>query len=72
MAGVTRGELFRDAKPSFFGHPVDWIVEDIFIASDGNEYARLCLTTNRHERKTLSVMVLSDRRRFIRIPPSAS
>jgi hypothetical protein len=72
MADIERGDLVRDAQPGFFGHPFEWIVEDIFVGSDGNQYAHLCLPTNRNERKTLSVAILCDKRRFSRIRPSVA
>jgi hypothetical protein len=48
-----------------FGRPApEWIVEGTFVGNDGIEYARIALAADPSHRKTLSVAVLTDRRRF--------
>jgi len=50
-----------------FGRPLpEWIVEETFIGTDGLEYARVVLASDRSHWKTLSLAVLTDRRRFAR------
>ena len=58
---------FRDLQATVFGRPQpEWIVKDLYMAA-GIEHARLVSATNRVERKTLSVAILRDRRRFERV-----
>jgi len=65
---IERGQRFRDAYPGIFGRSrSEWIVENLHIGTDGAEYARLVSAFDPSMRKTLSVAVLSDRRRFERI-----
>jgi hypothetical protein len=59
------GQRYRDANPSAFRHPA-WIIEDIFTGTDGLQYVRVYSAANPTERKTLSMHVLADRRRFER------
>lgn len=63
---IARGQRFRDAQLSLFGRPgSEWIVEHVFVGTDGVWYASVLLTSDLTERKTLSAAVLSDRRRFV-------
>jgi hypothetical protein len=45
----------------------EWIVENLHIGTDGAEYARLVGAFDSSIKKTLSVAVLADRRRFERV-----
>ncbi len=64
---IGPGARFRDLQLTVFGQPQpEWIVEDIYLSA-GIEHARLISTANPAERKTLSVDVLRDRRRFERV-----
>jgi len=42
-----------------------WVVEDLFIASDGMPYAKLAAEADPSLSKTLSIAALIDRRRFL-------
>jgi len=68
MSEVTPGQRFRDVTPTLFGHsPLDWVVDDVFIGTDGKQYAHVHAGTKPHERKTLSTAILQDKRRFIQM-----
>ncbi len=63
---IKPGQRFRDAHPALFGRAgSEWIVQDIFVGTDGFRYARVVLASDPSRRKTLSTIVLSDLRRFI-------
>jgi hypothetical protein len=47
-----------------FGHPPDWVGDEIFIGTDGKEYAHVHSASVPHERKTLSTAILRNKRRF--------
>lgn len=65
---VTLGQRYRDIFPGVFGPSItEWTVDDVFIATDGGEYARLSCANDPTQRKTLSLAVLGDRRRFARV-----
>lgn len=65
---IARGARYRDLQATIFGQPQrEWIVLDVYSANDGIEHARLVSAANPAERKTLSVAVLRDRRRFERL-----
>jgi hypothetical protein len=65
---IETGEGYREVEPSIFGAPgLVWIVEDLFTGTDGIEHARLACALDRTQRKTLSLIVLGDRRRFMRV-----
>lgn len=67
------GKRFRDAKPVLFGHTApQWVVQEVFVGTDKLEYARVALASDPSTRKTLSLDVLSDRRRFIPVQGSAA
>jgi hypothetical protein len=58
---------YRDLQVTVFGKPQpEWIVEDVYMAA-GIEHVRLVSVANPVERKTLSVAILRDRRRFDRV-----
>jgi hypothetical protein len=65
---VERGQRFRDIHRGAFGSSgVEWIVDALFRGQDGLEYARLVCASDPTQRKSLSVDVLRDRRRFQRV-----
>jgi hypothetical protein len=65
---IERGQRFRDVYPGVFGPtPTEWIVEALFRGTDGVQYAQLVCASDLTLEKTLSVDVLSDRRRFQRM-----
>jgi hypothetical protein len=65
---IETGDGYREVAPGIFGAPgLIWIVEDLFVGTDGIEHARLASALDRTQRKTLSLIVLSDRRRFTRV-----
>jgi hypothetical protein len=45
----------------------DWIVDQVFVGTDGKQYAQVYLANDPRERKTLSTVVLLDRRRFVEV-----
>ena len=68
MSDVTAGQRFRDAKPRLFGQPSsDWVVDEVFLGTDGKQYAHVHSDSHQHERKTLSTGILRDKRRFIEV-----
>ena len=68
MNQIKPGKHFRDAKRTLFGHlPPDWVVDRVFVGTDGKEYAEVYLSTNTNEKKTLSTAILLDKRRFIEV-----
>jgi hypothetical protein len=65
---VERGQRYRDVHPGVFGASgTEWIVEALFRGTDGVRYAQLVCAADLTQQKTLSVDVLSDRRRFQRL-----
>lgn len=67
---IELGQRFRDVAPGLFGrYRAEWIVEHLQIGTHGAEYARLVGAFDPSVKKTLSVAVLSDRRRFARVSP---
>jgi len=66
MSDVTVGQRFRDTAPTLFGHlPLYWVIDEVFMGTDGKQYAFIHADSKPHERKTLSTAVLRDKRRFI-------
>jgi hypothetical protein len=64
---IAPGMRYRNLQVTVFGKPQpEWIVEDVYMAA-GIEHARLVSAANPAERKTLSVAILRDRRRFDRV-----
>jgi hypothetical protein len=65
MSDVTAGQRFRDPSPTAFGKAQpDWVVDEVFVGTDGKQYAQVHSASKPHERKTLSTAVLRDKRRF--------
>jgi hypothetical protein len=67
MSAIQPGECYRDAAASSIRGVPEWMVERIFVGTDGKEYAEIRTVANRHDRKTLSTFALGDTRRFIKI-----
>jgi hypothetical protein len=65
---VERGQRYRDVQPGRFGAlGIEWIVEAVFHGTDGVTYAQLVCASDLTQQKTLSVHVLTHRRRFDRL-----
>lgn len=59
------GNRYRETMAQRFGRLApEWIVREIFVGTDGLRYARVALASDSTYCKTLSVAVLTDRRRF--------
>ncbi len=72
MSDVTAGQHFRDAAPTAFGRPAGaWVVDEVFIGTDGKRYAHVHADLKPHERKTLSTAILRDKRRFVQVQATA-
>lgn len=68
MLTIEPGQRFREAGAGLFGRPgPTWIVREVFIGTDGFRHARIELASDSARRKTISVSVLEDRRRFIQV-----
>ena len=67
MSNIQPGERFRDAATTMIRGMPEWIVERVFIGTDGKEYAEVRSSANNRDRKTLSTAVLGDKRRFVRL-----
>jgi hypothetical protein len=62
---VERGHRYRDLSAGRFGVlGTEWIVDAIFIGTDGIQYAQLVNAGDLTQQKTLAVDVLGDRKRF--------
>jgi hypothetical protein len=70
MSDIQRGERFRDASTTVIRGVPEWIVERIFLGTDGKEYAEVRSSSNSNDRKTLSTSVLREKRRFVKLQPS--
>jgi hypothetical protein len=69
---VLLGQRYRDAQPGRFALPaLEWAVEAVFTGADGIGHARLVGVLDPTQRKTLSVFVLLDQRRFQHIEGDA-
>jgi hypothetical protein len=65
---VERGQRYRDLSASRFGVlGTEWIVDAIFVGTDGIQYAQLVNAGDLTQHKTLAVDVLGDRKRFERV-----
>jgi hypothetical protein len=65
---ITAGQRFRDIRHGVFGASgLQWIVNELVKGVDGITYAHLTCTRDPTQRKTLSLAVLGDRRRFTRV-----
>jgi hypothetical protein len=68
VPSISIGQHFRDVQQRTFGRPgLEWIVEACHTGTDGVAYARLICATDTSNRKTLSIAVLAERARFLRI-----
>jgi hypothetical protein len=73
MYEVLAGQHFRDTQPTVFGHPApDWVVGEIFVGTDGVQYARVYCASSPRDRKTLSAAILRDKRRFVQLDKTAA
>jgi cephalosporin hydroxylase len=63
---VAVGQRYQEASRGYLGKvSPSWVVEEVFTTPvDMLAYARLACTTDPSLRKTLSIAVLTDRRRF--------
>ena len=65
---IAAGQRFRDIRSGVFGASgLEWVVRELVTGVDGITYAHLTCTLDRTQRKTLSLAVLGDRRRFARV-----
>ena len=65
---VERGQRYRDLSAGRFGVlGTEWIVDAIFIGTDGIQYAQLVNAGDLTQQKTFAVDVLGDRKRFERV-----
>jgi hypothetical protein len=65
---IGRGQRYRDLSPGRFGAlGTEWIVDAIFLGTDGIQYAQLVNASDLTQQKTLAVDVLNDRKRFERV-----
>jgi len=65
---IAAGQRFRDIRRGAFGASgLEWVVKELVTGVDGITYAHLTCTLDRTQRKTLSLAVLGDRRRFARV-----
>ena len=63
---VEVGQRYCSRHSNSLGRAGDvWVVEDLFIASDGMPYAKLAAEADPSLSKTLSIAALIDRRRFL-------
>jgi hypothetical protein len=68
VASVERGQRYRDLSAGRFGPlGTEWIVDAIFLGTDGIQYAQLLNASDLTQQKTLAVDVLEDRKRFERV-----
>ena len=68
MPDIQSGQRFRDTQRTAFGGAApDWVVDQVFIGTDGKGYAQVYLASDPKERKTLSTAVLLDKRRFVEV-----
>ena len=62
---IVKGQRYRETRSRLWGNLAQvWVVEDVFIGTDGVEYARLTCVSEPSMRKTLSIAVLKDKSRF--------
>lgn len=65
---IATGQRFRDIRPGLFGASgLEWVIEELVTGVDGIAYAHLVCVIDPTQRKTLSLAVLGDRRRFTRV-----
>jgi hypothetical protein len=70
MSDIQPGERFRDAAAAMIRSVPEWVVERIFVGTDGKKYAEVRSAANGNDRKTLATAALCDKRRFVRIQAS--
>jgi hypothetical protein len=64
---ILVGERYRHRECGQFARPaLDWIVEAVYTGTDGIGHAKLVCASDLVQRKTLSVSVLLDAKRFMR------
>ena len=64
---IVVGERYRDRERGQFARPaLDWIVEAVYTGTDGIGHAKLVCASDLVQRKTLSVSILLDAKRFVR------
>jgi hypothetical protein len=63
---VKRGERYRDIHPRR-ASGAEWIVEALFLGTDGVRYAVLVCASDLTQRKTLPIDALSDEEGFQRV-----
>ena len=63
---VEPGHRYRETGSAYLGKaPRVWVIEETFVnAVDGLAYVRLSAENDPYTRKTVSVAVIADRRRF--------
>jgi hypothetical protein len=62
---IAKGQHYRETRSRLWGNLAQvWVVEDVFVGTDGVEYARLACVNEPSMRKTLSLAVLKDKSRF--------
>jgi hypothetical protein len=65
---VERGQRYRELSSGRFGVlGTEWIIDAVFIGTDGIQYAQLVNAGDLTQQKTLAVDVLGDRKRFERV-----
>ena len=65
---IERGHRYRDLSAGRFGVlGTEWIVDAIFLGTDGIQYAQLVNAADLTQQKTLAVGVLGDGKRFERV-----
>jgi len=69
---IERGQNYQEVGPPRVGsRRLVWLVEDVFIGTDGQQYARLVCHADPSLRKTLALVALADRKRYARaVAPS--
>jgi hypothetical protein len=67
-AQISTGQRYQEVQQRNFNRPgLVWIVQDCLTGSDGIAYARLVSARDPSQFKTLSLAVLGERHRFLRI-----
>ena len=73
MIPVAPGQQFREPHLNRFGkRSLALVVRRVFVGTDGKDYAEVYSADTPSDRRTLSVAVLSDKRRFVDVTPEAS
>jgi hypothetical protein len=63
---VQVGQCYREVDTSFIGSSMAlWSIERVFVGTDSFHYAWILNAADRTSRKTLSLAVLGDRRRYV-------